>query len=214
MCCLSHKKPYPLAKIDVKDLDYIISPSEYLANQLKKYLNKDIVVINNFVPSIKVESKIKEKDYFLFVGQIEEHKGILKLVDLFNSTDKKLIVIGGGSKSHLIKNCKNVTYLGFKPLNEVYAYMKHANALILPSQWPENNSMVIIESYMLGTPAIASNLGGNPELINILDSKLIFKWDNFEELKERILNFNKKKYKTLPKLDFKRYYQKYRGLLE
>jgi len=214
LCCLSHKKPYPLAKVDVHDLDAIISPSEYLAKQLKKYLNKKIVVINNFVPELKVENKVSEKDYFLFVGQIEDHKGILKLADLFNSIDKKLIVIGGGSKSHLIKNTKNVSYLGFKTPNEVYAYMKNANALILPSQWPENNPMVIIESYMLGTPAIASNLGGNPELINLVDSKLCFKWDDFNDLKKIILNFDKKKYKKLPKLDFISYFEKYLGLIE
>jgi glycosyltransferase involved in cell wall biosynthesis len=213
LCCLSHRKPYPLAKINVKDLDYIISPSQYMANKLIQFGLRNIIVINNFVPEIKIESKIKEKDYFLFVGQIEVHKGILELIKVFSQIDRRLVILGIGSKSNLIKDTSNISYLGFKTSKEVYSYMKGAEALILPSQCPENNSMVILESYMVGTPAIASNLGGNPELIELVDKKLCFQWNDFNQLKEIILKYDRKKYKNLPKFNFKNYYKKYKKII-
>src|SRR3989344_1988476 len=76
----------------------------------------------------------------------------------------------------LIEDHPNIHYLGFQNQEKVYSLMKFANAVILPSQWPENNSMVILESYMLGTPAIASDMGGNRELIEKVSKDLCFSY--------------------------------------
>ncbi|MFH1971880.1 MAG: glycosyltransferase [archaeon] len=223
LCCLKHKKPFPLMDINkyIKDLDYIISPSEYLAEKLKTLgkVKNNIKVINNFVPNYsKNLNSSGYKDYFLFVGQLETLKGIIPLISLFKKIDKKIVVAGVGSLEKEIisisKKYKNIIYLGFLDKNNIYGLMKNANALILPSQWPENNSMVIIESYMLDTPAIASNLGGNPELIEMLDKDLCFQWNDFNQLKKIIMNFDKKKYKNIPKLDFQKYYKKYKVLIK
>jgi glycosyltransferase involved in cell wall biosynthesis len=48
---------------------------------------------------------------------------------------------------------------------EVAALMASSKALLLPSLWPEPFASVPIEANLLGTPAIVSNRGGNPDTI-------------------------------------------------
>lgn len=221
-CCLRHKKPYPLHYITInkyiKDIDYIISPSEYLAEKFKKAGLQNVTVINNFVPEYNgALTKPEFKDYFLFVGQLEHHKGVLPLINTFIELKKKLVIIGSGSLNEEVtafaKANKNIHYLGFQKQETVYSLMKYANATILPSQWAENNSMVILESYMLGTPAIASDMGGNKELISRVDKSLCFKADDFEELKKIIQSFDRNRYHNIERNDFRRYFIKYKKII-
>ena len=224
-CCLSAKRPSLLSRLfgsfkrSTKDIEKVISPSKYLATKLKVIGGvKGIEVISNFSQNISSNKPAEFEDYFLFVGRIEETKGVIPLIKSFTELNKKLVLVGDGNLRSEVekysKEYKNIIFLGFCELERVYGLMKHANALILPSQWPENNPMVIIESYMLGTPAIASNLGGNPELIEILDPSLVFVWNDFESLKKIIKNYKKEKYKNIPRLDFHSYYLQYQKLLD
>ena len=36
----------------------------------------------------------------------------------------------------------------------------------MPSEWPENNPLSVIESLCLGTPVVGTHMGGIPELID------------------------------------------------
>jgi len=205
-CCLAHKHPYPIwwnskdFKCVLNDIDTIIAPSEYMAKNLRNYINKEVKVIYNFVPEPKnVKSQKKYKDYFIFVGQLERHKGILPLIEVFKELkDKKLLAVGTGSLEKEIKdkvrNYKNIKLLGWKSQEELFPLVKDANALMLPSLWGENMPLTIIESYSLGSPAIGTNLGGVPELIEKVDKNLIFDYRDFLSLKGIIENFYKKTY--------------------
>ena len=48
---------------------------------------------------------------------------------------------------------------------QVYALMADSRAVVLPSLWPEPLATVPIEANLLGTPAVVSNRGGNPDTI-------------------------------------------------
>jgi glycosyltransferase involved in cell wall biosynthesis len=43
--------------------------------------------------------------------------------------------------------------------------MREALAVLVPSEWYENQPMVILEAFANGTPVIASAIGGIPELV-------------------------------------------------
>ncbi|MBS3174855.1 glycosyltransferase [Candidatus Woesearchaeota archaeon] len=218
-CCLKHKKPYPVHYITLhnylKSIDAVIAPSAYLGEKFRRAGIENVVVINNFVPEYKGKLiKPEFKNYFLFVGQLENHKGIIPLIQNFIELNKELVIMGSGSLKEdvitLIEDHPNIHYLGFQNQEKVYSLMKFANAVILPSQWPENNSMVILESYMLGTPAIASDMGGNRELIEKVSKDLCFDLFCFEDLKDIIKIFEKSKYTKKIDTSFKKYYRKYK----
>ena len=125
------------------------------------------------------------ENYFLFLGKLEKHKGILNLLELFKeqrqNLKSKLIIAGGGSLSPYIREyieknslSNSIYFLGFVDNATKYALYSNALAVIIPSIWPENAPLVALESLSVGTPVISSNQGGLPEIIEKFDPKLIF----------------------------------------
>lgn len=196
-CCVKNMKPYQFFrnfakfKESINDMDLVIAPSKFMKSKLDKEIKK-VKVIYNFVPNPGNVKSYPEKDYFLYAGVLEKHKGILPLIEVFKELkDKKLLIVGKGNLEEEIKDSikgsDNITFLGFKNHDELFPIIKSANALIIPSQWAENMPLIAIESLTLGTPVIGSNLGGIHEIIEKIDEKLIFK--DFNELKKIILEF-------------------------
>jgi glycosyltransferase involved in cell wall biosynthesis len=184
----------------ISDIDLLISPSDYLRERLFKELNLESVTIPNFVPSVScVTGDPGFTDYFLFVGMLERHKGILNLLAVFKELKKDckatLVIVGGGSlenyiKRYIAENClSNVFFLGFVDQQKLYSLYSNALALIVPSIWPENAPLVTLEALSVGTPVIGSNSGGLPEIITKFSDKLVF--SDVVALKKILINFSK-----------------------
>ena len=67
-------------------------------------------------------------------------------------------------------------------MDEVYALMKEAMFLVFPSKWYEGLPNTIIESFAVGTPVIASNLGSMSSLIIPQRTGLHFDANDLENL--------------------------------
>lgn len=209
-CALRRRKPpqlwryYNSFKKAIGNIDLIIAPSTYLQRKLSQELNIRSVMIANFAPL--PPSHIPEQsysDYFLFVGALEKHKGIMNLLEVFRkSRDKigsKLLIVGDGSLRSHIKHfiqqyslSHSVVFIGAVGKGELYSLYQGANAVVIPSIWPENAPLVALEALSVGTPVIASNTGGLPEIIEKVDKKLIF--NDFVELNNLLLNFHKSEF--------------------
>ena len=207
-CGLKSKRPPQLwrsfqsFKRAIDSIDLIISPSDYVRSKIAQEVEVKSVTIPNFaqLPPADISSP-EYLNYFLFVGTLEKHKGILNLLELFrelrNTLDAKLIIVGAGSlrihiQDYIKKNSlsDSISLLGFVNCKKLYSLYANTLALILPSTWPENAPLVALEALSVGSPVIASNNGGLPEIVKKVDEKLIFK--NFGELKNLLLTFQKK----------------------
>ncbi len=208
-CSIKNKKAYQFFRNSARfkkylgDIDAVIAPSQFMGNILKKEF-KDTKVIYNFIPKTYAKNK-KTEDYFIYAGVLEEHKGVLNLIKVFSQIDKRLLIAGAGRLEKDIKKLKisNIELLGWKKQKELFKLINNAQALIIPSAWPENNPLIALESLSMGTPVIGSDMGGIPEIVGKVDKKLIF--HNLEELKKILLNFNKNKY---PSNKIRKIYQK------
>ena len=83
--------------------------------------------------------------------------------------DLQLIIAGGGKPSYYEQYARfapRVVGLGMVPFNDMRALFAAADLTLLPSIWQENSPMTIYENYQVGTPVLASNIGGSPELID------------------------------------------------
>ena len=167
----------------------IVSPSQWLMNIHidKGFFKSSNLRVKQNLSYDKIHRHVNESNNFLYVGQIEEHKGILFLINVFKKIDYKLTIVGDGSKSeeiqNITKNNKNIIILGKKNKNEVKEIMQKADCLIVPSICYENAPTVIFEAQNIGLPIIASNIGGIPELIN---KKFLFEPKNTQELMQII----------------------------
>jgi glycosyltransferase involved in cell wall biosynthesis len=229
-CCLRNKRIYQFFRNSsefkncINAIDTVIAPSNFMAGILKKEFNNVEVIYNFISEKSKIKPKqSKIKDYFIFAGVLEDHKGILNLISVFSSTDKKLLLVGTGSLKKKIKlmKDKNIELLGWKNHEELFPLISSAQALILPSVCLENNPLILLESLSLGTPIIGSDSGGIPEIVAKIDKKLVFKKDDICHLKKIILHFDRKKYpykkiKNIYSKNFSQeiFFKKYMELLE
>ena len=131
-----------------------------------------------------------------FVGNLfEKGKGLGCLIESFSIVKKKipgakLVIVGNGPDGpRLVASVKalglqdDVIFTGYQanPLR----YMKGFDLMVLPSMH-EGFPLVILEALAVGTPVIASNVGGIPELLE--HDKLLFRPGDPGELASKIID--------------------------
>ncbi len=164
----------------------VISPSKWLVNFYKDkgfFRKAEKVVLPN--PVVGIDSRLRGNDMgktatsyqlpatnkLLYVGQLEDHKGILFLIKTLNNLreDFELLIVGSGSREgdikDMIKDNHRIKFLGRKENKDVLGLYKQASLIIVPSLCYENSPTVIYESLSSGTPVLASSIGGVGELI-------------------------------------------------
>jgi glycosyltransferase involved in cell wall biosynthesis len=99
---------------------------------------------------------------------LSAEKGIEFLVRLWNecAPDIPLWIIGSGPLDTLAgETPANVRWLGRQPHDRVLAAMKDATFLVFPTSCYEGLPMVLLEAMATGLPAIATDLGSVPEVV-------------------------------------------------
>lgn len=137
-------------------------------------LNKMILIYNGIEDKIKLYPKLKQNKVFTYViaNRLVTDKGIGETVDAFNALSSEhdnvtLKILGSGPEEERFKkNAKGnykITFFGHleDPLQE----MSSSDVFLQPT-YHEAFSVVLVEASMLGLPIIATNVGGNPELIS------------------------------------------------
>lgn len=130
-----------------------------------------IVVKPNFVHP-DLSSGEGRGGYALFVGRLSLEKGLDTLFKAWESLGSKITlkIVGDGplapQVAESVAKGLGIEYLGYRPLPEVYQLMGEAAFLVFPSEWYEGQPRTIIESFAVGTPVVASNLGAMNTLVS------------------------------------------------
>jgi glycosyltransferase involved in cell wall biosynthesis len=94
---------------------------------------------------------------FLFVGRLDQDKGIVVLARAARRAGVRLKAIGTGPQAaDLARDFPEIELTGWKPKAEIAALCRDARALVMPSQCRETFGLVAIEAAMSGIPIIAS----------------------------------------------------------
>jgi glycosyltransferase involved in cell wall biosynthesis len=110
--------------------------------------------------------------YFLYAGRLTEEKGLRILLECWRSGPElpPLWIVGVGPLQEEVREAAaalpNVEWLGGKSSDEVVELMGRAKATLCPSLWYEGMPRVVIESFAVGTPVVASRIGCYPEMIS------------------------------------------------
>ena len=80
----------------------------------------------------------------------------------------------------------HVKFNGRVTHEEIKTQLMNTDILVLPSLY-EGLSHTILEAMAYGKPSLASNIGGNPEVIEHRYNGMLFNPYNLNELKEQIL---------------------------
>lgn len=173
-------------------VDALIAPSKFMFNTLREWgIKNKLYQIYNFVEP-PIPTKVYLADYFLYFGRLSKEKGLMTLFSAFKQLPgKKLIVAGDGPLSKELNKIKspNIKLVGYKEAAELSALIQQAQAVIVPSEWCENNPYSVLETKALKKWIIAANIGGLPELINPRKNGTLFTPGSTEELKKIIENY-------------------------
>ena len=119
------------------------------------------------------QSNTKTGNYFLFFGQITEHKGIDYLLEAMKIVHEqypqmRLIVAGKGKYPFDISEYQQLAYIEFRnrfiPDDELATLIQGAYCAICPYK-DATQSGVVMSAFAFNKPIIATNVGGLPEQV-------------------------------------------------
>lgn len=177
----------------------VICPSESMANRLRSEGIRISHILPNFVPDPQAVARRTELDKrrMIYLGVLERHKGLDTLLDAFSqSRDNhgfELTIVGNGHmREHLIEKTreigieKRVRILGYMPRADIDKLLSESDAIVIPSEWPENAPLVALEALALGVPIIGSRAGGIPEIVGKDPDSMLFDMGDTDALAERM----------------------------
>lgn len=163
-------------------VDRFIAPSRFMADICAEFgvPAEKIRVVYNFLGPRLVAAETASNfepvsgDYLLYFGRLSEEKGIEVLLGAMARVDArwKLKITGVGPdfeklkvQSEKLKVNDRVEFLGLKFGEELENLISNAAAIVIPSLWPENMPMSMLEAMGRGKVVIASRIGGIGEVI-------------------------------------------------
>ena len=173
-------------------VDTIIAPSEFMNRTLSHnpQLAGRIVTLHNAVNVMSNREALEEKKkerYVLYFGRYSEEKGIRTLLEVTRRMpDISFVFAGQGELEEAVDAETNIRNRGFLSGEEMTDMIRGAAFTVFPSEWYENCPYSVIESQLAGTPVLASDLGGTPELLVQGVTGDLFEAGNVEELTEKI----------------------------
>lgn len=187
---------YRNSKVYTKKIDYILPPSEFYMNKLIKdgIPKNKITYIHNFIDVDSFDVKTEDKGYALYFGRLSREKGIINLINAFAKLDKgTLYIAGDGPEKEEVEQVikenkleKRVKLLGFLNKEEMKENIRKCKFVVVPSIWYENCPYSIIETLCTGKPVIGADIGGIPELVKDNKNGLIYKYDDVNELADKM----------------------------
>lgn len=176
-----------------KYTDLFLPPSQFLMNTVVRggYNPKKFRVLCNFIDEEKVKNPcLAKKDYYVYLGRVNEMKGIRTLCKTASLLPYKLVVIGGGELlpelQEKYKNTSNIEFKGQMEWKEFRPIIEGAKFMAIPSECSENNPLTVIESHSLGTPVLGARIGGIPELIDEGVTGMTFESGDVDDLQNKI----------------------------
>lgn len=155
----------------------IVCPSQFMMEHYTTAgINcKKLMLIRNGVAETSTADAVSRLPAsFLYVGQLEEHKGVRIMLDAFSAISDprlRLTIAGRGSLSSLVveraASDRRVIYHGFIDGVHRAELMATHKVLLVPSIWFENAPMVVVEALSAGMVPLVSSMGGLPELVKV-----------------------------------------------
>ncbi|WP_455274117.1 glycosyltransferase family 4 protein [Rhizobium herbae] len=103
----------------------------------------------------RIEAEVN--DEFVFIGRLDEEKGIEDAVKATRRAGARLCVVGDGPLMERISAAgDHVRTVGWQSHAEIGQTIRRARALIMPSRYPEPFGLVAIEAAGSGLPVILS----------------------------------------------------------
>lgn len=194
-------KVIELAKKTYPYINQLITVSESLKNNIKRWIGIDAVVVHNVIgKEFTFQPKADPHPLaFVTTGSLIHRKGFDLLIEALHRVNSQLPkgwqcnIIGGGEKQAELQQQINQAQLqehihlvGQKNKQEIVQLLQQSDVFVLPSR-SETFGVVYIEANACGLPIIATDCGGPKDIVTPQNGLLI-PVDDMESLANAILH--------------------------
>ena len=164
-----------------------VANSQAVASRIRKYYGRASTVIyppvdtEYFVPN---DPSRRSGDYYLLVSQLVPYKRADLVVDAFNRSGRRLLVIGEGSERRNLERRAgpNVQILDPQPREAIRRHLQSCRGYVFAGE--EDFGIVIAEALACGTPVLAFGRGGAAEIVQDTRTGILFEEQSVESLLE------------------------------
>ncbi len=185
----------------LKDVDAFVIPTEFGKQKLimggfpeNKLFVKPYFL---FEPSKELErANVRTLDILqglkrigaIFVGRLADEKGVSLLLEAWRGIDFPLTVVGDGPLRNWVRDNapNNVRLLGECSHEQTLKLLGLADFMVFPSVCHEGLGMTLLEACSVGTPIIASDLGGRREVVDNGKNGLLFEAGSCEDFRDKV----------------------------
>lgn len=168
-------------------VDTYLTLSDYVARRIKKYYQREALVIP---PPVEVERFTKsdtDEGYYLIVSRLVPYKRIDIAIEAAERLGRRLKIAGTGPEYEVLKRKASrwTEFLGFVPDEDLPELYGGAKALLFPQE--EDFGITPLEAAASGKPTIAYGAGGALETIVDGRTGVFFDQQTAESLMSAIL---------------------------
>jgi len=189
--------------------DVIIAVSPAVIGNLYGVRQSKIKIVYNGVEPLNfVENEKQDEFVCTIAARLVPEKGheyVLGAAKLLQEANSgvKIMIAGTGPSEEALKQCAeefgltNCSFLGF--FSDIKSLFAKTNVQLNASYGTEATSLSLLEGMSMGIPAIVSDFGGNPFVIQNGENGMVVPEKNAEALFEAIIDLknNKEKYEKM-----------------
>jgi glycosyltransferase involved in cell wall biosynthesis len=178
--------------------DAFVAPCSFMRQKLVEggFPAERIHIIRQAAPKLAPRAIASKENYVVFFGRISPEKGLDTLIRAYQTLAPSvdLLLIGRSYDGHadylksLVKPefSKRIRFFDFMDGDELNDKVERALLTIVPSRWYDNAPLATYESYMLGTPVLAADIGGIPEQVRVGETGELFAPDDESDLADKL----------------------------
>src|SRR5712692_1846363 len=146
----------------------------------------------------------KERLYdkqIVYAGRLSKEKGILELLDVAQRLpqDIHLVILGSGPEEKRVKEAAKqnpkIHYMGYQPKEKTIPIIRGSDLLVQPSIM-EGLSSTILETMACKIPIVATNVGGNKEILQDGKTAVLVEARDTRGLEDKIVELLRDKQKA------------------
>ncbi len=148
-------------------VDHFIANSSFVKERIRRYYRRDSVVIH---PPVDTDyftpDKNSYEDYFLTVSALVPYKKVDTLIEVFNKTEDRLVIVGKGPEEKSLKRMAkgNIEFKKNLSDEELKTVYRGSRAFVYGGI--EDFGITFVEAQSCGIPVISFGVGGITDIVN------------------------------------------------
>lgn len=176
------------------NIDYFFALTNFQREKVKSLgIDESKIILKPNSLQMSFDAQKEKKDY-IYVGRLEESKGIYELLKVWKRLDARFVltIIGGGDIEEELRakyKKKNIIFKGKCSREETLFSISKSKYLIQPSILYETFGLTIIEAMGFGVPVIGFNIGTRGDFIQDGVNGFLAQRDHLKDVIEKSYDY-------------------------